>query len=105
MKYLSIRVLAVFLGAMFLTAAAVADAKPQVSIHDPVMARDGDTYYLYSTGPGITFYSSEDLTNWKLGGRVFEGEPTWAKSVARTFIGYYNVKTLAFHEDIIFMTL
>ena len=71
MKYLSIRVLAVFLGAMSLTAAAVADAKPQVSIHDPVMARDGDTYYLYSTGPGITFYSSEDLTNWKLGGRVF----------------------------------
>lgn len=98
MKYLSIRVLAVFLGAMFLTAAAVADSKPQVSIHDPVMARDGDTYYLYSTGPGITFYSSEDLTNWKLGGRVFAGEPTWAKSVASTFNGHIWAPDIAYHD-------
>ncbi len=59
----------------------------QVSIHDPAMAREGDTYYLFSSGPGITFYSSRDMKNWKLGGRVFSGEPSWAKSVASRFDG------------------
>lgn len=43
----------------------------QVSIHDPAMAREGDTYYLFSSGPGITFYISKDMTNWSLGGRCF----------------------------------
>ncbi|MGV7206941.1 arabinan endo-1,5-alpha-L-arabinosidase [Oxalobacteraceae bacterium A2-2] len=69
--------------AMLLLAGA-AQAK-QVSIHDPVMAREGNTYYLYSTGPGITFYSSTDMVNWKLEGRVFPGQPVWAKKAAPTF--------------------
>jgi arabinan endo-1,5-alpha-L-arabinosidase len=61
---------------------------PQVSIHDPVMARDGGHYYLFSTGPGITIYRSTDLTNWSRAGRVFAGEPDWAKSVAPGFNGH-----------------
>ncbi len=60
----------------------------QVSIHDPVMAKEGDTYYLFSTGPGITFYSSEDMKHWQLEGRVFPGNPVWAKDVAKTFDGH-----------------
>ena len=45
----------------------------QVDIHDPAMAEEGDTYYLFSSGPGITFYSSKDMKTWKLRGRVFPG--------------------------------
>jgi arabinan endo-1,5-alpha-L-arabinosidase len=60
----------------------------QVSIHDPVMAKEGDTFTLFSTGPGITFYRSQDLKTWALGGRVFPNEPTWAKSVAPKFNGH-----------------
>jgi len=60
----------------------------QVSIHDPVMAREGDTYYLFSTGPGITFYSSKDMKNWRLRGRIFPGDPAWAKRVAPSFNGH-----------------
>lgn len=63
-------------------------AAKQVSIHDPVMAKEGDTYYLFSTGPGITFYSSKDLKTWQLGGRVFPGDPAWAKQVAPSFNGH-----------------
>lgn len=59
----------------------------QVSIHDPAMAKENGTYYLFSSGPGITFYISEDMTNWSLGGRVFPGEPSWAKSVTGRFDG------------------
>lgn len=72
------------LGIAGLTAACA----KQVSIHDPVMAREGDSYFLFSTGPGITFYSSKDLKNWKLRGRVFPEEPSWAKRVAPAFNGH-----------------
>ncbi len=59
-------------------------AKP-VSVHDPVMAKEGASYYLFSTGPGISFYSSANMRDWKDEGRVFPGEPAWAKQAAPTF--------------------
>jgi hypothetical protein len=42
-------------------AVASACSAKEVSVHDPVMAKEGDTYYLFSTGPGITFYSSPNM--------------------------------------------
>lgn len=60
----------------------------QVSIHDPVMAKEAGQYYLFSTGPGITYYSSKDKIHWELAGRVFETEPSWAKGVAPEFNGH-----------------
>ena len=66
------------------TSLAAVQAK-EVSVHDPVMAKEGNTYYVYSTGPGITFYSSTDMKNWKPEGRVFAGQPAWAKRAAPTF--------------------
>ena len=59
----------------------------QLSIHDPSMAKDDGTYYLFSSGPGIMFYTSRDMVHWEMGGRVFPGEPAWAKSVAPRFDG------------------
>ena len=44
-----------------LAGSGYADQPRQVSVHDPVMAKEGNTYYLFSTGPGITFYSSTDM--------------------------------------------
>jgi len=60
----------------------------QVSIHDPAMAKEGDTYYLFSSGPGITFYSSKDMIHWRLRGRVFPVEPAWARNVNPAFNGH-----------------
>ncbi len=81
------KIICLIFGWMLAGGLSPASAK-QVSIHDPVMAREGDTYYLFSTGPGITFYSSKDLKNWRLRGRVFPGDPVWAKQVAPTFNGH-----------------
>ena len=67
---------------------ANANVHKQVSVHDPVMAKEGNTYYLFSTGPGVTFYSSDNLRDWKEEGRVFAGEPRWAKKAAPTFNGH-----------------
>jgi arabinan endo-1,5-alpha-L-arabinosidase len=71
-----------------LAACATLSHAAQVEVHDPVMAKDGNKYYVFSTGPGITFYSSTNMTDWKPEGRVFAGQPTWAKSVAPSFDGH-----------------
>jgi arabinan endo-1,5-alpha-L-arabinosidase len=70
----------------------------QVSIHDPVLAKEKGQYFLYSTGPGITFYQSSDLKNWRLGGRVFKGEPDWAKSVSPSFDGHIWAPDIVQHQ-------
>ena len=70
----------------------------QVDVHDPAMAREGDTYYLFSSGPGITFYSSKDMIHWKIGGRVFRGDPTWARGVASRFNGHIWAPDIVHHD-------
>lgn len=49
------------------------------NIHDPVMAKDGDTYYVFSTGARIIVICSEDMVTWDWCYRVFEQTPTWAQ--------------------------
>ncbi len=50
-------------------------------VHDPCLVRQGDTYYLFSTGHGIPIRRSRDLVRWELAGRVFaEDLPAWAKA-------------------------
>ncbi|WP_078083044.1 arabinan endo-1,5-alpha-L-arabinosidase [Microbulbifer mangrovi] len=86
--------------ALPLAACADSDAKPQrqIDVHDPVMAKEGDTYYLFSTGPGITIYSSPDMKRWTYSGRGFEGQPTWAKSVSPTFNGHLWAPDIIEHD-------
>jgi arabinan endo-1,5-alpha-L-arabinosidase len=60
------------LGLAALSALPACSAK-EVSVHDPVMAKEGDTWYLFSTGPGITFYSSKNMKDWTPEGRIFAG--------------------------------
>lgn len=70
----------------------------QVGVHDPVMAKEGTTYYLYSTGPGITFYSSTDMRSWKPEGRVFPGDPEGARKIVPTFDGHVWAPDISFHK-------
>lgn len=60
----------------------------QVEVHDPVMAYENGKYYVFSTGPGITIYESSDLQNWSWVGRVFDGEPEWARDAVPGFRGH-----------------
>jgi arabinan endo-1,5-alpha-L-arabinosidase len=50
--------------------------------HDPSIAKDGTTYYVYATGkaPGggqFPVRCSDDLTTWKMCGHVFDEIPQW----------------------------
>ena len=54
-----------------------------VGIHDPVVARERDTYYLYATNGDappatIRIRSSTDLVHWTQRGHVFDKLPEWA---------------------------
>jgi arabinan endo-1,5-alpha-L-arabinosidase len=62
-------------------------ANPQV--HDPVMAKEGDTYYVYYTGSGS--WSSKDLLNWKREKPVFDATntPAWLKGAGFPRGGYW----------------
>lgn len=86
MKSGNFAVMVAALAGTLLTVAATQAA--QVGVHDPVMAKDGNTYYVFSTGPGITFYSSKDMKNWRPEGRVFAKDPVWAKKAAPSFDGH-----------------
>lgn len=53
-----------------------------VPTHDPVIAREGDTYHVFSTGHGkrlIETRTSPDLVHWTAGDPIFTALPAWAK--------------------------
>jgi arabinan endo-1,5-alpha-L-arabinosidase len=70
----------------------------QVIVHDPVMAQEGKTYYLFSTGPGINFFSSNNLKDWRDHGPIFKQEPAMARQVAAGFNGHFWAPDIQFHN-------
>lgn len=71
-----------------LSASQPAVAKDRnVGAHDPVIGKDGDTYYLFYTGRGIRVKSSQDLTRWEREQPVFEKTPDWVREAVPAFGG------------------
>jgi arabinan endo-1,5-alpha-L-arabinosidase len=58
---------------------------PYIFIHDPTMAREGGTYYVFSTGDpagsigngNIQIRTSANLRDWTYAGTVFATKPAW----------------------------
>ena len=50
-------------------------------IHDPVIAQENGTYYVYSTGSLIPFICSKDKQVWEFCGRVFKSNPAWTREL------------------------
>ena len=59
-----------------------------IRVHDPVMIRQGDTYYLFCTGLGISVFSSPDRQSWKEEKPVFSRPPAWTQNVVPGFRGH-----------------
>jgi len=77
------------------------DAAAQTSdvpVHDPVMAQEGDTYYLFGTGPGIAVWSSTDLETWTPEPQIFEEAPAWTERVVPDFDNVMWAPS-AYHHD------
>ena len=70
----------------------------QVTVHDPVMIREGDTYYLFCTGFGIALWSSKDLQSWKKEAPVFANAPQWAVDTIPGFKGHIWAPDISYHN-------
>src|SRR5690242_20458399 len=51
-----------------------------LAAHDPSLIKEGNTYYVFSTGGGINIRTSTDLVTWKYAGTVFSSIPSWVAS-------------------------
>lgn len=49
--------------------------------HDPVIAYEDGTYYIFSTGSRIPLICSKDKISWEHCGRVFTRNPAWTREV------------------------
>lgn len=93
-EFRSMRI-AIVLSAMLFALPALAQS---IRVHDPVMIRQGDTYYLFCTGMGISVFSSKDLTNWKKEAPVFAAAPSWAVDEIPGFKGHIWAPDISFHD-------
>lgn len=109
--YLRCKVITVFLSLLFIHAVV---AQPPVQIgkitptletpvHDPVMIKQGNTYYLFCTGFGITVYSSTDFKNWKREKAVFDKAPEWAVKSIPSFKGHIWAPDISFHNGMYYL--
>lgn len=70
----------------------------QIVIHDPVMIRENDTFYLFCTGWGIDVWSSADMKNWEKEKAVFNKAPQWAVEAVPTFKGHIWAPDISFYN-------
>ena len=66
--------------------------------HDPVMAKEDGTYYLFYTGEGIQIKSSPDMENWEHRGQVFDSAPEWTLDVVPEFENVMWAPDIAEHN-------
>lgn len=74
-----------------------------ITVHDPVVIKQNDTYYLYCTGKGISSFSSKDLKNWKPEPAIFKEKPTWAESVVPNFDNHIWAPDISFHNNLYYL--
>lgn len=70
----------------------------QTPVHDPVMIRQDNMYYLFCTGFGITVFSSADMKKWKVEKPVFNKAPQWAVDAIPGFNGHIWAPDISYHN-------
>ncbi len=75
----------------------------KVSVHDPVMAKEGDTYYLFCTGSGISVWSSKDLKSWRKEAPVFAKAPQWAVDTIPGFKGHIWAPDIFYRNGVYYL--
>ncbi|WP_031530779.1 arabinan endo-1,5-alpha-L-arabinosidase [Dyadobacter crusticola] len=74
-----------------------------IPAHDPVMIRQDGTYYAFTTGRGITVWSSKDMEHWKKEKPVFESPPEWAVKAVPGFKGHIWAPDISFHNGLYYL--
>ncbi|TRX28883.1 arabinan endo-1,5-alpha-L-arabinosidase [Flavobacterium franklandianum] len=74
-----------------------------ISVHDPVMIKQKDTYYLYCTGKGISVFSSKDLKTWNKEPAIFPEKPLWVNQVVSDFDNHIWAPDISFHNNMYYL--
>jgi len=72
-------------------------------VHDPVMIKENNTYYLFCTGFGISVWSSKDLQNWRKEKPVFDKAPEWAVKAVPGFRGHIWAPDIFYHNGLYYL--
>jgi arabinan endo-1,5-alpha-L-arabinosidase len=70
----------------------------RIQVHDPVMIKEGNTFYLFCTGMGISVWSSTDMKQWKSCKPVFDKAPVWAIEAVEGYKGHTWAPDISYHN-------
>jgi arabinan endo-1,5-alpha-L-arabinosidase len=93
---MAMRRMTAYVAGLLLCGVAYSSSSPFV--HDPVVIRQGDTYYLFGTGQGIDVHSSKDLKTWRDEPRVFDRAPDWTFATVPGFQGHIWAPDISEHN-------
>lgn len=91
------KLLTVSITLLMFTSVALAQ-QTDISVHDPVMAKQGDTFYIFCTGMGISVYSSSDMKTWTRQKGVFSSPPAWTDQVVSGFRGHMWAPDISYYD-------
>lgn len=69
-----------------------------IGAHDPVIIKEGDTYYVMYSGRGVNVLSSKDMKNWEREEPAFTETPKWITAVFPSFRGSYWAPDISYHN-------
>ena len=95
------RIILVILSLAILPLSSCAQAKfnpAEPPAHDPAVIECDGTWYLFSTGWGISVYTSTDRKNWSQARSVFETAPQWALESVPGFKGHIWAPDISFYN-------
>jgi beta-xylosidase len=95
---MAMRRMTAYVAGLLLCGAAHSSSSPYV--HDPVVIRQADTYYLFGTGQGIDVHSSKDLKSWRDEPHVFDRAPDWTFATVPGFQGHIWAPDISEHNGI-----
>lgn len=79
------------------------EAKTDVVVHDPVMIRQNDIYYVFCTGRGISVWKSSDLKHWIKEKPVFASAPSWIKETIPEFKGDFWAPDISYYRGLYYL--
>jgi len=97
------RWLSVLMLYLCLVAVRVTAQDTLIRVHDPVMIRHDDRYYLFATGRGIAVWSSPDLKNWRREAPVFNEPPSWTVASVPGFKGYFWAPDISYNHGLYYL--
>ena len=93
-----------FFAAMLLLVNAMLQAQPRdIVVHDPVMIKQNDTYYIFHTGKGIPVKASKDMKTWKEEKPVFGTPPSWILKTIPKFDGSIWAPDIIYRNGIYYL--